>query len=202
MEMMDVIRVRRSIREYRPDPIPDDHLAQILEAGRLAPSTMNWQAWHFGVVTDPELKRELAAASGGQAWIAGAPVIIALCSRLTDDMKDLAADAPWLLASHLRYGKDLIDYLNSYPDRRAMRIFSDTCDVFLAGQQMALAAQDLGLRSCWIGYLDIDRASRLLKLPDDVACTYLLPIGYPAVDPEPIERKSLDEVVFRNTYGA
>jgi len=200
MEFMDIIRARRSIREYRPDPIPEDHLAQILEAGRLAPSTMNWQPWHFGVVTDPELKRELAAASGGQDWIAGAPVVIALCSRLLGDLRELPEDDPWLMSHHLRYGKALIDHLNAHDDRRAIRIFSDTCDVFFAGQQMVLAAQNLGLRSCWIGYLDIDRASRLLELPDDVACTYLLPIGYGAVDPEPIERKSLDDVVFHNTF--
>ncbi len=200
MEFMDVIRNRRSIREYRPDPIPEADLEQILEAGRLSPSSMHWQNWYFGVVTDADLKRELASASGGQEWIATAPVVIALCAKLCCDFKALPDDDPWLICAHLRYGKDLIDYISAYPDRRAMDVYSDMRDILIAGQQMTLAAENLGLRSCWIGYLDIARAGEILKLPDDIACTMLLPIGYPAVDPDPIERKSLEEIMFRNTF--
>ncbi len=201
MEFMDVILNRRSIRAFRPDPIPDDVMEQILEAGRLTPSSMNWQNWRFGVVTDPALKRNLADACGGQEWIGTAPAVLALCAKLIEDLKDRPPDDGWVNAMHLRFGKPLIDYLNAFPDRRAMDIYGDCCDVLLAGHQMLLAAHNFGLRGCWISYMDIARASSLLKLPDDYACLFVIPIGYSAAEPDPIERKSMDEVVFTNTFG-
>lgn len=78
MEFMEVVRRRRSIRKYRPDPIPQAKLDHILEAARLAPSWGNGQCWTFVVVTDTKLRHELGEA--GNTWIADAPVIIAACA--------------------------------------------------------------------------------------------------------------------------
>lgn len=75
---MDVIRQRRSIRKYKPDPVPEADLEYVLEAARLAPSWANSQCWKFVVVTDPEVKRALAKA--GNEWTAHAPVLIAACA--------------------------------------------------------------------------------------------------------------------------
>jgi len=60
MSLLDVIFRRRSIRRYKSKPVPDDVLKNILEAGRLAPSGDNAQPWHFIVVADSEIKRELS----------------------------------------------------------------------------------------------------------------------------------------------
>jgi len=60
MSLLDTIFNRRSIRRYRSEPIPDEILRNILEAGRLAPSANNAQPWHFIVVTDPDLKLALS----------------------------------------------------------------------------------------------------------------------------------------------
>ena len=81
MEFMDVISRRRSIRKYKPDPVPKEDIEYILEAARLAPSWANSQCWKFIVVTDPEVKEELASA--GNDWIAQAPVIIVACADPT-----------------------------------------------------------------------------------------------------------------------
>ena len=78
MELMDVIRDRRSIRKYRPDPVPQDKIDAILEAARLAPSWANGQCWTFIVVTDPKIKHEVAQA--GNEWIEHAPAIIVACA--------------------------------------------------------------------------------------------------------------------------
>jgi len=78
MELMDVIRQRRSVRKYRPDPVPQDNIEHILEAARLAPSWANGQCWTFIVVSDPEVKH--AVAEAGNEWIENAPVIIAACA--------------------------------------------------------------------------------------------------------------------------
>lgn len=76
MDFMDVVEKRRSIRRYKPDPVPDDVLNQILEAARLAPSAGNRQPWHFIIVRDDEKKRSLGIPS----WASEAPVVIVGCA--------------------------------------------------------------------------------------------------------------------------
>jgi len=78
MELMDVVRQRRSVRKYRPDTVPQEKIDYLLEAAQLAPSWANGQCWTFIVVTDPQVKHELAEA--GNEWIEHAPVIIAACA--------------------------------------------------------------------------------------------------------------------------
>ena len=68
MEVFEAIRVRRSVREYRPDPIPEDLLERVTEALRLAPSACNYQPWRFILVRDPRLRSEVTAACHGQAF--------------------------------------------------------------------------------------------------------------------------------------
>jgi nitroreductase len=73
---VETILERRSVRTYKPEPIPDAHLRQILEAGRQAPSAANRQPWHFIVVGQAEQKQRVAQACGGQMWMADAAYII------------------------------------------------------------------------------------------------------------------------------
>jgi nitroreductase len=77
MNVFEAIETRRSVRKYRPQPVPDGHLKQILEAARLAPSAGNRQPWRFVVVRDPRLRKKLGAAARDQTWISDAGVIIA-----------------------------------------------------------------------------------------------------------------------------
>ncbi len=81
MEFMDVIRKRKSVRRFKPDPVPEEEIKYILEAARLAPSWANTQCWHFVVVTDQDVKNKVGAA--GNRWIAKAPVIIVACAEPT-----------------------------------------------------------------------------------------------------------------------
>ena len=78
MEFMEVVSKRRSIRKYKSDPVPQEDIDYVLEAARLAPSWANSQCWKFVVVTDPQVKQELAKAGNG--WIAEAPAIITACA--------------------------------------------------------------------------------------------------------------------------
>ena len=78
MEFMEVVRQRRSVRKYRPDPVPQAKIDAVLEAARLAPSWANGQCWTFIVVSDPKVKHELARA--GNDWIEDAPVVIVACA--------------------------------------------------------------------------------------------------------------------------
>lgn len=78
MEYMDLVRKRRSIRRYKPDPIPEQYLKTILEAARLAPSSDNRQCWRYIIVTEQDIKQRIAEA--GEKWVSEAPVIIVVCA--------------------------------------------------------------------------------------------------------------------------
>ncbi|MDQ7795090.1 MAG: nitroreductase family protein [bacterium] len=77
MEIREAIRERRSVRAYRPDPVPEAALEAVLEAARLAPSGSNRQPWRFVVVTDPRRRVALVGVARGQRFVGEAPVVIA-----------------------------------------------------------------------------------------------------------------------------
>ncbi len=76
MDTLQAIFERRSIRKYKREAIPDEHLKQILEAGRQAPSAANRQPWHFVVVREAQQKQRVAEACNGQMWMADAACIL------------------------------------------------------------------------------------------------------------------------------
>jgi nitroreductase len=85
METWDAIRARRNVREFEDRPLSDDHLDRILEAGRRAPSSQNWQPWDFIAVTDREQLTELSKVWRGAGHIAGSAATIALILAQSDD---------------------------------------------------------------------------------------------------------------------
>lgn len=168
---LELLRTRRSIRRYRPDAVPEEMIAQILEAGRWAPSASNRQPWQFVVVRDRVVLEKVAenAAYYFLRWahVAEAPLLIALCGNAKS---------------------------------RIYRQFLHE-DVGLAGGQMMLQAKAMGLGTCWVGGLDRKAIGDILKLPEDVRVIGLLTVGYPAEDPPPTPRKALEEMVHYDVYG-
>jgi nitroreductase len=75
---LDAIRARRNVRAYTPEPVPDEHLTRIAEAGWRAPSASNRQHWDFVVVTARERLPELASVWQGAGHITGAAAAIVL----------------------------------------------------------------------------------------------------------------------------
>ena len=75
MSFLELAARRVSVRGYRPDPVPDDLLAKVLEAGRLAPSAANRQPWRFVVVRDRAARHALKPAYP-RDWFVDAPVVI------------------------------------------------------------------------------------------------------------------------------
>lgn len=84
MSLLDVIFRRRSVRRYQSEPVPDDVLKNILEAGRLAPSSDNAQPWHFIVVTDAEIKHELSKGMW-RSFIKDSAFTIVGCGEKSDE---------------------------------------------------------------------------------------------------------------------
>lgn len=150
MDVMEAIRTRRSVREYRPDPIPADLLERLTDALRLAPSACNYQPWHFVLVTDERLRNDLAHACHEQMFIAEAPVIVVGCAVPGTAYKRMGET--WNSAD---------------------------VDVAIAIDHLTLAAAGEGLGTCWIGSFDERAVKRLLHVPDAAKVVALTPLGYP-----------------------
>jgi len=175
MDIYKTLQERRSVRKFMGDPVPQDKLERILDAGRLAPSWSNKQCWRFIVVKDPERKEKLAESMpesnpARKAIGQAAPAVIVLC-----------ADPE---ASGKQDGKDY--YL---------------LDSGLAMQQLMLAAHAEGLGTCWIAWFDESRVREACEVPEDYRVVALTPLGYPEKDPSPKPRKELEEIVYEEKWG-
>jgi nitroreductase len=87
METWDAITSRRNVRDFDDRPLGADDLDRILEAGRRAPSSRNWQPWDFVVVTDRDQLTELAKVWQGAGHVAGSAATIALVLPEMDDAR-------------------------------------------------------------------------------------------------------------------
>jgi F420 biosynthesis protein FbiB-like protein len=196
MGIVHTIMTRRSIRRYRPDPVPRDVLEAMLTAAIWAPSAHNRQPWRFCAVENPGTKEGLARAMGerlrrdleadgvpeeaiaadaGRSYtrITSAPTVIALCLSMSD--------------------------MDIYPDeRRAHKEYLMAVQsAAMAGQNLLLAAHDAGLGACWmcapLFCPEVVRAA--LVLPDDWQPQALITLGYPVETREktrhPLEKNVL-----------
>ena len=81
MDVYKVIATRKSVRAYLDKDVPEEVIARLLEAARLAPSASNRQEWRFVVVRDPETRKRLVGAAHGQQFVGQAPVVLACCAE-------------------------------------------------------------------------------------------------------------------------
>src|SRR4030042_3586930 len=85
MDLMEAIKGRRSIRKYKPDPIPEEALQKIMEAVQWSPSGANTQCWEVIVVKEPKVKSELASTliktNPALSSMIEAPIVIVLCGK-------------------------------------------------------------------------------------------------------------------------
>jgi nitroreductase len=78
MEVYECIRTRRTIREFKPDPVPEEVVYKILQAARWAPSSGNSQPWHFIVITDRDTLESIGRIATSGAFVGQAPLAIAI----------------------------------------------------------------------------------------------------------------------------
>ncbi|MCK4760401.1 MAG: nitroreductase family protein [Candidatus Aminicenantes bacterium] len=174
----ELVRSRRSIRRYLDKPVEREKILTCIEAARLAPSADNVQPWRFLIIDDPELKAQYAKKvfSGIYSisnFAKKAPVLILILARL-----DIIAN---------RIGKQ-IQNIQFY-----------LLDIGIAGEHVVLQAQELGLRTCWIGWFNIRRARKLLKIPRKYKIVSMLAMGYSEKRPsKEKKRKKLEEIAWFN----
>lgn len=165
MDFSELIKQRYSVRAYKPDPVEEEKLQQVLEAARLAPTAANRQPFQLIVINTQGREAELRRVYH-RSWFHQAPLVIA------------AIGLPGKAWTR-RDGKNYV-YV----------------DTTIAMDYITLAAADLGLGTCWVAAFDPEAAREVLNLPDDRAePVAFTPMGYPADQPKPKERKALTELV-------
>lgn len=162
----EAIYTQRAIRRFKPDPIPQATLDEILEAAMRAPSGSNRQPWYFIIVRDRELKLLI------QEWYAERGKQMARGTYATTDawsFDEHMADAPVLLVLCLRYW-------NGGSEPIVMG-----ASVYPAIQNLMLAARALGVGTTITARIHWkrDEARQVLGLPEDVDPLIVIPMGYP-----------------------
>lgn len=115
--MLDLIKQRRSIRQYSTEDISDEHIRLLLESAMAAPSGRATDPWHFVVVRDPALRAKLATTHAYSEMCARAPVVIAVCGdeKLSDHwIADSAAATENLLLAATALGLGAV-WVGIYP---------------------------------------------------------------------------------------
>ncbi len=190
--MPDLLTTRRTIRRFKPDPVPDSVLRRLLTAATFAPSAHNLQPWRFVVLRDAALKRRLGEA---------------LTDRMRRDMR--ARNAPEdeieaRVARSLRrlaeapvvvlLCRDVTVVRAEEPQEHTMAVQS----VALAGGTLLLAAHAGGLGANWICWpLYAPQETRAaLGLPSSWEPQAMILLGYPAEEPAPPPRTPIDDITL------
>ncbi len=203
MELLKAIQSRRSIRNFKSDPVPDHLIKELLEAARLAPSGSNLQATRFVVIKSQGERMKLKECTP-LPFVAHAPVVIACCID-KGAIANTMARYKELMEAQAFVGTPLADdatLIEAYAKRRSS-IDQATIKAYLtlnaaiAIEHIALRAVDLGLGSCWIMMFDSAKTKSVLELDDRYDVVALLPIGYPDQSPAARPRVPLEELVIK-----
>jgi nitroreductase len=175
-ETLRVIHNRRSIRNYKPEPIRDQEIAAIMEAAIFAPTAMNTQGWHFSVITSAAMMARIRRVMKENMLTSGDPAMMQRASE------------PGFQAFH---NAPAIVFLSADPNARHSQI-----DCGIAVENIALAAESLGIGSCILTSSrnlfvnDKDGSlARELGFPSGYGHICSITLGYKAEEPEAKERK-------------
>jgi nitroreductase len=184
MTISEAILRHRSIRKYKPDPVPEKLLEEILCAGIRASSSGNMQSYSIIVTQDQHLRERLTIPHMEQSMVLDAPVLLTFCA-------DFHRMRHWL-------------ELSNAPDNfdNFMSFMVAAIDAILVSQNVALAAEEMGLGICYLGstLANCDEIGRILNLPDNVVPVVGFSLGYPDEDPSLRDRLPLDGLVHYETY--
>ena len=201
LNLLNVLRSRRSIKEYLPKEVSNEVLFRILEAGRWAPSAHNAQPWRFIVIQDSATKQKLAKdmASRWDSDMSKNGVSKEQRESLVKASVERFGSAPIVIVACLT-----MEDMDEYPDDRRKKIeyVMAVQSVAAAIENMLLAAHDEGLGSCWFcaPLFCQDVVRKILKIPQHVDPQALITLGYPADRPNPPPRKTLEEIVHQDHW--
>lgn len=177
MNVSHVIRLKRAVRKFKDQPLPEETILAILNAGRRAQSSKNTQPWHFIAITDRVILKNLSECG---------------------EMDGVGKANAWHLAG-AALGVALI-----HPDPGEK--FQTMFDIGQCAAYMQLAAWELGVGSCLASIYQAEKARELLGFPADLHLRIAISFGYPAdeekltLPPRKGGRRTLAEMVHWNHW--
>lgn len=182
--MMDTILKHRSIRKFTGDPVSDEMLNGILEAGSRASTTGNMQVYSIVVTRDAKVKEELWTAHFRQNMVKQAPLVLTFCCDFNRFNK-------WCRQRKADPGYD-----------NFLSFVTGAIDALLAAQNCTLAAEAMGLGVCYLGTTtyNADQIIDILGLPRAVVPVTTIVIGHPDEKPELTDRLPVDAIVHTDRY--
>jgi nitroreductase len=167
MNILEIIKKRRSIREFEKKEIPKEIIDELMEAIIWAPSAGNLQSRKFYFVFNQKIKDDLVRLASVQEFITRAPLVVVCCA----DLK-----------------------IGNYYGERGENLYS-VCDVAASIQNLMLLAQEKGLGTCWLGRFEEKEVAKILNLPRNLRPIAILPVGYPAEKPSAPPRISKSQAI-------
>lgn len=165
MTFNTLITGRFSVRSYTGQKVDKQLLLEVLEAARLAPSAVNYQPWHFIVITEDEDLKSIHEVYH-RHWFREAPAVIVVCA----------------------------DHSMSWKRKSDGKDFADV-DAAIAIDHLILKATELNLGTCWVCNFDVEMAVQRLGLPEHIEPIALIPIGYTNATPPVKSRRELSVMV-------
>jgi nitroreductase len=188
-----LLKQRVSVRSFKDKPVPEEVIQDMLEAARLSPSGGNEQPWMFGVITDCHLIKQISKLAHGQKWIAAAPLLIVLCTVCVEDSRG-GRDIQKHRYPHFSWE------ISQMSQELYWALNQEEHQTKIPGTHMVLAALEHGLGSCWVSRFHVKALGELLCLPNHWFPSEILAFGYPEFDQQPRSKKTLKELVFRDTF--
>ena len=182
---VELLQNHVTIRSFKPDPVPQEILDQILKGARRSPTSSNMQAYSMIVVQNPEVKQKLAEFAGNQKHVETCPVFIAFCA-------DLHRLEQTCQLHDVKMSNNLETFLIA------------SIDASLVGMSTQTAVESFGLGAVMIGAMrnHPEKVAELLELPPNVYVVYGMCIGWPIEGDIPPQKPRLpaDLVIHQETY--
>jgi len=169
-----MIELRRSVRRFKPEPVPTEVLAKLVDAARLCPSAANKQALIFIAVNDPELAGQIFETEKFAAYLAGAG-------------QPGPGEEP---TAHILVAQD-----------KNLAIAETVRDVGAAVQTILMGACAYGLGATWLRSFDRPRAAQILGLTAQHEPDSVIALGVPAESPQVVQMKDGDVKYWRDETG-
>lgn len=206
--LLDAIYTTRSVRRFRPDPIPDDVVGKLIEAATRAPSGRNAQSWRFLVVRDAEVRRQLGAVYK-EAWDEYSPP--SRLAAITDPRERRRVENAYHLGSHMGDEAPVLVMVcapagDTSAGASPAAARTAGASIYPAVQNLLLAARAYGIGGCLttIHLYREAKAKAVLGIPDDVDTYALIPLDYPTRPNAfgPLRRNPVAEVAYLDRWNA
>ena len=180
---LETMLAHRSIRKFKPDAVPNEDIRRAVEAGQMASTSSNVQAYSIIRVTDPAIRAEIADLAGPQPKVAECGAFFVVC-----------ADVRRHILLTQRSGEEYDAQLEAF--------LVAVIDASLFAQNLCVAFESMAYGICYIGGLrsDLERVDGLLRIPNGVYPLYGLCVGTPDEQPMARPRVAPEGVLFENGY--